>query len=84
MNRPVRLELNNSGSWKVLVRFDAGDPVAAGQAREAGRLLGELGELGGTKTTLRIVTDSSLPQVLVRWSADRGWWDVAADRQWER
>lgn len=79
--RPVRLELNNSGSWKVLARFDAGNTVASGQAREAGQLLGEL---GGPRTTLRICTDAALPMVLVRWSAERGWWDVAADRQWER
>lgn len=81
MTRPVRLELNNSGSWKVLARFDAGDSEAAGKARDAGSMLGEL---GGPRTTLRICTDAALPQVLVRWSADRGWWDVAADRQWER
>lgn len=82
--RPVRLELNNSGAWKTLARFDAGNEVAADKARSAGRLLGELGELGGQRTTLRICTDEALPLVLVRWSADRGWWDVAADRQWER
>ena len=43
-----------------------------------------LGELGGERVTLRIVTDESLPTVLVRWDAKRGWWDVAKDRQWER
>lgn len=79
--RPVRLELNNSGAWKTLARFDAGDEAASDRARTAGRLLGEL---GGQRTTLRICTDDALPLVLVRWSADRGWWDVAADRQWER
>lgn len=25
MSKPVRLEFNNSGSWKVLGRFDASD-----------------------------------------------------------
>ncbi len=79
--RPVRLELNNSGAWKALARFDAGDEDAAEKARTAGRLLGEL---GGKRTALRICTDEALPLVLVRWSADRGWWNVAADRQWER
>jgi hypothetical protein len=36
------------------------------------------------RTTFRICTDDALPQVLVRWDAKRGWWEVAADRQWER
>lgn len=68
--RPVRLELNNSGAWKVLVRFDAGDDEAADKARQAGQLLGEL---GGDRTTLRISTDTTLPIVLLRWSLRDGW-----------
>lgn len=79
--RPVQLQLNNSGSWKTLARFDAGDENACDAAREAGRLLGGL---GGPKTTLRIASDETLPVVLVRWDAQRGWWLVDADRQWER
>jgi hypothetical protein len=79
--RPVRLELNNSGAWKTLARFDAGDEAAADKAQRAGQLLGEL---SGGRTTLRICTDDALPCVLLRWTADRGWFEVPADRQWER
>lgn len=79
--RPVRLELNNSGSWKVLATFDAGDADSSDKARAAGQLLGEL---GGDRTSLRICTAEALPTVLVRWKAARGWFDVASDRQWER
>lgn len=79
--RPAKLELNNSGSWKTLARFDAGDDDQADKAHAAGQLLGEL---GGDKTALRIATDDPLPVVLRRWSGDRGWFDVPADRQWER
>lgn len=79
--RPVRLELNNSGSWKQLASFDAADGEAADKARAAGQLLGEL---GGERTTLRICTAEVLPIVLVRWTAAKGWTEVARDRQWER
>lgn len=79
--RPVRLELNNSGAWKTLARFDAGDDEQCDKARAAGQLLGEL---GGTRTALRICTDEALPCTLLRWTPERGWFEVSADRQWER
>lgn len=79
--RPVRLEINNSGAWKLLATFDAGDDALTEKARAAGQLLGEL---GGERTSLRICTNEALPVVLVRWTAPRGWAEVASDRQWER
>jgi hypothetical protein len=79
--RPVRLELNNSGAWKQLASFDAGDDDASDKARAAGQLLGEL---GGERVALRICTAEALPIVLVRWTPAKGWMDVARDRQWER
>jgi hypothetical protein len=77
--RPVRLELNNSGAWKALATFDAGDDDMADKARAAGQLLGEL---GGQRTSLRICTAEALPVVLLRWTAERGWFAPA--QQWER
>lgn len=82
--RPVTLQINNSGAWKTIARFDAGDDEATDKARAAGQLLGELGGDKRGGIALRIATDEGLPQVLVRWDAQRGWWEVAADRQWER
>lgn len=79
--RPAKLQINNSGSWKTIARFDAGDEATGEKACTAGQLLGEL---GGLRTTLRIATDEALPTVLMRWDARRGWWIVDADRQWER
>lgn len=78
-SKPVQLQLNNSGAWKTIARFDASNDASADKARAAGQLLGELG--GGARTTLRIATDEPMPCVLVRWDADRGWWDVAAATQ---
>ncbi len=80
--RPVQLQINNSGAWKTIARFDAGDDDSADKARAAGQLLGELG--GGHRTTLRIATDEAMPCVLTRWDGERGWWAVDANRQWER
>ena len=74
--RAVQLQLNNSGSWKTLAKFDAGSEEAADKARAIGQLLGEL----NPGVTLRIATDEALPAVLVRWDSKRGWWAVLADR----
>ena len=67
--RPVQLQINNTGAWKTLARFDAGDGEAADKAHAAGQLLGEL----SPKATLRIATDEALPCVLTRWTAEDGW-----------
>lgn len=72
--RPVQLQINNSGAWKTIARFDAGDDDSADKARAAGQLLGELG--GGHRTTLRIATDEAMPFVLTRWDGERGWREV--------
>lgn len=79
MDRPVKLEINNSGAWKTIGRFDACNDESADKARAIGQLLGEL-----SPCTLRIATDEPLPCVLVRWDADRGWWAVDPDKQWVR
>lgn len=78
--KPVRLEINNAGSWKLIGRFDAGNEELADKACAAGQLLGEI----NPTSTFRIATDEALPHVLMRWDAARGWWIVATDRQWER
>lgn len=66
---PVQLQINNSGSWKTIARFDAHDEAAADKAVRAGQLLGEL----GPRSTLRIATDDPLPCVMARWDCNNGW-----------
>lgn len=78
--RPVQMQINNSGAWKTIATFDAGDEEAAGKAHAAGQLLGEL----NPTATLRITTRDALPCVLKRWDAERGWWVADPTRQWER
>jgi len=81
LQRPVQLQLNNSGSWKTLAKFDADNADACDKARTIGQLLGRLGD---ARTKLRIATDAVLPIVLLRWDSTNGWWEVQGHRQWER
>lgn len=69
--RPVQLQINNSGAWKTVIRFDAGDEFSGDRVQQAVDMLGEID--GNKKTTWRIATTDSLPCVLLRWSAVTGW-----------
>lgn len=67
--RPVRLELNNSGAWKVITRFDAGDDHATGVVQESSYSLAKL----DPKSKWRICTDAPQPLVLANCTHDQGW-----------
>lgn len=76
MNKPVRLEINDSGSWRLIGRFDADD---SGQSDEvllaAERLAHALWWDGeGRCPTLRVSIDAT--NVLLRWDYTRGWRDA--------
>lgn len=58
--RPVQLQLNNSGAWKTVVRFDAGDDGWAQQVQHAAQQLWEVDQ----RTSWRIATDERNPVVL--------------------
>ena len=78
--KPVRLELNNSGSWKVLGRFDAADDEQASLVMDAAEdLIKTLHNSEDPKhcPTLRVSTDDGLASVVVRWSLEGGWRDAA-------
>jgi len=79
MKKPVRLELNNSGSWKVLGRFDCNDDEHCGQVMDAAEnLVKTLHNSEDAKRcpTLRITIDDALATVLARWTLAEGWRDV--------
>lgn len=69
--RPVQLQINNSGAWKTVAKFDAGDERAGDDAQKAVELLGQVDS--GNKAVWRIATDEALPCVLLRWSLATGW-----------
>ncbi len=79
MNKPVRIELNNSGAWKVLGRFDVADDDQTSLVLDAAEdLVKTLNNGGPAKRcpTLRVSIDDALGSVLMRWDLDNGWRDV--------
>lgn len=78
MNKPCRLELNNSGAWKLLGSFDAADEEQAALVMDAAeQLVRTLHNSEDPKgcSTLRISADAGM-DVLARWSIERGWYDA--------
>ena len=67
--RPVQLQVNNSGAWKTVTRWDAGDDEASGMAHDAVALLGAV----DPNSTWRIASVEQHPVVLKYWSAAEGW-----------
>lgn len=79
VQKPVRLELNNSGSWKVLGRFDAADDEQSALVLDAAEeLVKTLHNSEDPKRcpTLRVSMDDGLGSVLLRWALDLGWRDA--------
>lgn len=77
--KPVKLELNNSGSWKRLGGFDAADVDQAALVMDAAEeLVKTLHNSEDPKRcpTMRICIDDSLGAVLARWDLTRGWYDM--------
>lgn len=79
MQKPCRLELNNSGSWKLLGRFDAADEEQGALVMDAAEdLVRTLHNSEDPKgcATLRLSIDDALQEVLARWSIEGGWRDA--------
>ena len=79
MKKPVRLEFNNSGAWKVLGRFDAADGHHTDMVLDAASdLVSILHNTEDPKRcpTLLVSIDDSMQQVLMRWSLTTGWRDA--------
>jgi hypothetical protein len=82
MKKPVRLELNNSGSWKVLGRFDAADDEQTSLVLDAAEdLIKTLHNSEDPKRcpTLRVsmgTPGDTTDSVLLRWELTRGWYDA--------
>lgn len=77
--KPVRLEFNNSGAWKVLGRFDAADDEQTSLVLDAAEdLIKTLHNSEDPKRcpTLRVSMDDGLGSVLLRWRIERGWTDA--------
>jgi hypothetical protein len=78
-SKPCRLELNNSGAWKFLGRFDAADDKQTSLVMDAAEdLVKTLNNGGPAKQcpTLRVSMDDRLGSVLMRWELERGWFNA--------
>ena len=69
--RMVRLQLNTSGAWKDILRFDI-DAVDDQAIQIAAVQLVELAYPRGS-ASLRIATADAFQTALVRWDAKNGW-----------
>lgn len=68
-SKPVRLELRANNVWKPVMRFDAADDYASQQVMVAAQRLGDV----DTTLTWRICKDDALRDVLLTWTAQKGW-----------
>jgi len=77
--KPVRLEINNSGAWKCLGRFDADDDEQTALVLDAAEaLILTLHNSEDPKgcPTLRVSMADGIGDVLMRWGHGRGWRDA--------
>lgn len=58
--RPAQLQFAQSGPWKTVLTFDAGDDAAANQVQQGALLLHEV----SPTTSYRITTQDKVPVVL--------------------
>lgn len=78
MSKPCKLQMNNSGAWKDVAHFDAGDEERADAIMNAGAQLADAVNDGAKKPrlTLRIVADDAMADVLMRYdNREHGWRD---------
>lgn len=71
MNRPCKLQINTSGAWRDLLKFDI-DTVDSDALQDAAADLVRAAD-PTDRTSLRITMADSLQTVLLRWDAMRGW-----------
>lgn len=81
MQKPVRLEINNSGAWKVIGRFDAAvDDATDDILTAAGHLADALNAPYSGRpslVTMRVSMAEPPHDVLMRWTdAETGWRDA--------
>ena len=77
MKKPLRLEINNSGAWKVLGRFDTDDEFVANNVLVAAAQMAQALVAGGNRLTLRVSCADAPHVVLMHWSDQySGWRDA--------
>jgi len=75
--KPVRLEINTNGAWKVIGRFDAADTARCyGDILDAAERLATALAEHGTRITLLVSMANAPHSALMHWTdAESGWRD---------
>lgn len=71
--RPVKLQVNTSGAWRDVIRFDASKEVESAEVMGAAETLGRI-----SRCAFRVVVADEggrSPLVLTVWAVDTGWKD---------
>lgn len=78
MKKPVRLEINTAGGWKVIARFDADDTLTGDAVLDSAAQLATDLACAGTRCTLRVSLTEPPHLALMYWSGsdDSGWRDA--------
>lgn len=69
--KPVKLQVNTSGAWRDVIKFDAAYDVESMEVMGAAETLGRI-----SKATFRVVVADEpgrSPTVLTTWTPDTGW-----------
>jgi hypothetical protein len=74
MPRPCKLQINSTGAWRDVLRFDI-DQVDSVALMDAASNLLVVADPDG-KATLRIATADTFQHALTRWDAEKGWVDA--------
>lgn len=71
MTRPCKLQINQSGAWRDMLKFDIDQANTGAVMSAAADLVAATGPK--TNATMRIVVDGTYPTPLMRWSTEKGW-----------
>lgn len=74
--KPVKLQINTSGAWKDVARFDVTDEERTDAIMNAAAQLADAANEGEERPqfTMRIVTDDAFVTVLMRYVGIEGGW----------
>jgi hypothetical protein len=76
----VRLEINNSGAWKMLGKFDAADDFQADDILNGAERLASVLVEAGNRLTMRVSMADAPHSVIMRWTdAETGWRDAKGE-----
>ena len=76
IKKPVRLEMNNAGAWKVVLTFDADDKDTECEVRDTVHRMGSLSARLGGRQAWRLYAPV-IRMALSYWTVEHGWKDAA-------